>query len=139
MQLLKPISLLLAPVLVMGVVGCVGLTVKAEPTQESVPTTPPLEPSAPSATPTGAPTAVQQTLDGCVGPEIHPIGQRIADNFEVSYEQVITWHCEGNEFEDILLALETNEMNGVRVETLLEMRANDRSWEQIWEELGITD
>jgi len=139
MQLLKPIYLLLAPVLVVGVVGCAGLRVTAESTQESVPTLPVLEPSAPPATPAMTQTAVQQTSDWCVGPDTHPIAQRIADNFEVSYEQVTAWYCEGNEFEDILLALETNELSGTPVEMILDMRANDMSWEQIWKDLGITD
>jgi hypothetical protein len=75
----------------------------------------------------------------CYETEPHPIGQNIAETYEVEYKQVMEWFCEGNEFEDILVALETKELTGMPVETLLEKTQAGMSWDQIWQEIGLTD
>ena len=42
----------------------------------------------------------------CLGSETYSIGEAIANQFEeVTYEEVMTWFCNGAEFEDILVSL----------------------------------
>jgi hypothetical protein len=102
--------LLLALVLAVGLASCSG----------SVPVTmPDVDPS----------TACPQ-LDP------HPIGTSIAEKFDVPYEEVMDWFCEGKTFEDILLALETRELTGRTLEELFAMQ-EQMSWDDIWKQLGI--
>lgn len=74
----------------------------------------------------------------CAGADPHPIGQSIAATYEVSYEQVMRWFCEGYSFENILIALETGEAVEIPAETLLQM-LQEKEWEEIWAEVGFTD
>lgn len=66
----------------------------------------------------------------------HPIGMSISEKFEIPYEEVMEWFCEGETFEDILLALETKELTGRTLEELFAMK-DQKSWEDVWRELGI--
>jgi len=76
----------------------------------------------------------------CLGDEINLIGKSIADEYEsASYEQVMTWFCNGAEFEDILVALETESQTGRLADELLVMMAEGLSWEEIWQVIGFTD
>ena len=76
----------------------------------------------------------------CLGGEVSPIGQSIAEDYEfTSYEEVITWFCEGAEFEDVLLALETESQTGTPAEEMLQMLADGFNWEEIWQLTGLTE
>ena len=66
----------------------------------------------------------------------HPMAEGMAEQFEVSYDQVMTWYCDGYAFSDILLALETEELVDQSAEELLYM-LEDSTWETIWEDLGV--
>jgi hypothetical protein len=69
----------------------------------------------------------------CPGAMPNVIGQGIADEYEfASYEEVMSWFCEGAEFEDILVALQTEDQTGVPAEEMLVMLADGLSWEDIW-------
>ncbi|MGD8403216.1 MAG: hypothetical protein PVJ21_06125 [Anaerolineales bacterium] len=100
-----------------------------EPTQETVPT--PVQTRS-SSDATSPPT--------CLGDEVSSIGQAIADEYEsVSYDQVMTWFCNGAEFEDILVALETESQTGTPTEEMLQMLADDFTWDEIWLMIGLTE
>lgn len=76
----------------------------------------------------------------CLNGEISPVGQSIAADYDhISYEQIITWFCNGAEFEDILTALETETLVEASAEEMLLMLANGSSWNEIWQQLGLTD
>ncbi len=76
---------------------------------------------------------VETPVADCPGEETNTIGQGIADEYEfASYEVVMTWFCNGAEFEDILVALQTEEQNGTAAEEMLVMLAGGFSWEEIW-------
>ena len=76
----------------------------------------------------------------CLGSEINEIGQGIADSYEnANYEEVMIWFCNGAEFEDILLALQSAEQSDASVEEMLVMLADGFSWDEIWQLLGITE
>jgi hypothetical protein len=72
----------------------------------------------------------------CTEQDPHPIGQSIAQTYEISYEQVMLWFCSGYSFENILIALETEEAVDIPAEVLLEM-VLDKEWEEIWKEVGL--
>jgi len=76
----------------------------------------------------------------CLGDEISPIGQSIAEDYEsASYEQVVTWFCNGAEFEDILVALETEAQTDASADEMLKMLADGFTWDEIWQLVGLTD
>lgn len=72
----------------------------------------------------------------CTEVDPHPVAQGIARKFDVTYEEVMTWFCSGNSFDDILLALQTAELIDRPAGELLDMK-EDSSWDQLWEELGL--
>ena len=75
-----------------------------------------------------------------LGDEVSPVGQSIADDYEfASYEQVMTWFCNGAEFEDILVALETQSQTDVLADEMLQMLADGFTWEEIWQIIGILE
>jgi len=77
----------------------------------------------------------------CYGDQIHPIGQSIADLYpeQMDYEEVMTWFCNGFEFEDILTALQTAEETEYSAEELLSMFDDGQTWDEIWITLGIVE
>ena len=67
----------------------------------------------------------------------HPLAQGMVETFEVSYDEVMTWYCDGFAFSDILLALETSDLADVSAPDLLALLEN-QSWEEIWDDLGVS-
>lgn len=130
------------------VIGACGVTsptqpeIPAAPTQVVLPadgggeTTTPAQ-SDPAQATTAPDTGTSSSGANCYGEEIHPIGQSISDVYEVSYDQVMTWFCDGYPFEDILQAAISSELSGVPVDDLFAMLDSGKSWDDIWDELGI--
>lgn len=74
----------------------------------------------------------------CPGDEINPIGESIAADYDfATYDQVMTWFCDGAEFEDILVALETQGLTGEPAEEMLQMLADGLTWDDIWLLVGL--
>jgi hypothetical protein len=125
--------------LIVGIAGC---STSAQPSAADTPQATPVPETAPAAAPTSAPEgmaspAVEQEANiHCTETDPDPFGQSIAEKYAVTYEEVMTWYCEGESFEDILLAVQTSELADVSVELLLNMKARV-GWEQVWNELGI--
>lgn len=83
---------------------------------------------------------IETAAPNCLGDEASPIGQSIADDYDFSsYEQVMTWFCNGADFEDILVALETQSQTGVPADETLQMLADGFTWEEIWQIIGLSD
>ena len=80
------------------------------------------------------PTENPETNCSSINP--HPMGEGMAEQFETSYDQIMTWYCDGAAFSDILLALETGELVDLSIEELLSMVEN-KTWEEIWQELDV--
>jgi len=97
------------------------------------PNSSPLEQS--TLVPEESPSLVYQT---CTDLDPHPIGVEIAATHDVAYKDVMGWFCDGHTFEDILLALQTKKLADVEFEWLLDERLQGKSWDQIWDEAGIT-
>jgi hypothetical protein len=106
----------------------------SQPESQSAPDAQADSPSSGEEAQTGESTAGAD----CTELNPHPIGASIAADYEVSYEQVMTWFCSGYSFENILIALETSEAVEVPAETLLQMLL-EKEWEEIWVEVGLTD
>jgi hypothetical protein len=121
------------------------------PAEQNFPAAPasqvePVEP-VPQLTPELESEPVQDAIQGietvppnCLGGAVSPIGQSIAEEYEsASYDQVLTWFCNGAEFEDILVALETESQTDTSADEMLQMLASGFSWEEIWQITGLTD
>jgi len=91
----------------------------------------------PSPSPTSPPTKKGAVETDCTDQDPHPVGKSIAEKFDVTYEEVMTWYCRGETFEDILLALQTSKMSDKTPGELLKMKET-QSWDDIWDDLGIT-
>lgn len=89
--------------------------------------------------PAGEPPAVEAPPT-CYEGE-HPIAAGIAEDYAAltDYEEIMTWFCNGADFEDILNALLTEEMTGVEAKDLLVEIAQGKTWNDIWLELGVTE
>jgi hypothetical protein len=90
-------------------------------------------------------TAVSDSSDpvttdvaSCTDVNPHPIGQGIAETYDVSYDQVMIWFCRGYSFDNIMIALETGEAVNIPAETLLDMLL-EKEWEDIWAEVGFVN
>jgi len=70
----------------------------------------------------------------CSGELVHPIGESIADTFDIAYDEIMHYYCQGSDFEDILLALETASESKVPFSEVILSRQEQQPWEQIWEE-----
>jgi len=76
----------------------------------------------------------------CLNSEMSVLGKNISAQFEyVSFEQIMTWFCNGAEFEDILIALQTEKVTGQPAQGLLEMLVTDLTWDEIWQSIGYID
>jgi len=83
---------------------------------------------------------VEPVAPNCLGDQSSSIGRSIADDYEsTSYEQVMTWFCNGAEFEDILVALETEAQTDTSADEMLKMLADGFTWEEIWQIVGLTE
>ena len=70
----------------------------------------------------------------------NPIGQSIADEFTgADYEQVMAWFCDGAAFEDIVVALETEDLTDTSAGEMLLLIAEGYSWEEVWFVVGLDD
>ncbi len=84
--------------------------------------------------------SVETAEPNCLGYDVNPIGEAIADEYEhANYQQVMTWFCNGAEFEDILVALETEIQTDTTADEILQMLAEGFSWEDIWLITGLAD
>jgi len=100
----------------------------------------PAETQVPPAITESVPTPQETEVVNCASEEINLIGRSIADPYVFTTdEEVMTWFCNGAEFEDILMALETEELNGTPAQEMLEMRAEGLSWEDIWLIVGYVE
>ncbi|MFP3853758.1 MAG: DUF5666 domain-containing protein [Anaerolineales bacterium] len=70
--------------------------------------------------------------------ESHPVAQSLADRYELTYEEVMGWFCEGNfGFGNIMLALQTATLAGEDAGTYLDRRTGGEGWGQIWQDLDL--
>lgn len=107
------------------------------PEQSPAPTLEFLPAASPEA---GSPEATPVAEANCATPEVNDLAADLAADYDfATQEQIIEWFCSGAEFEDILLALETQALAGLPAEDALSMLAGGMTWEEIWQEYGLTE
>ena len=85
-------------------------------------------------------SSCNQEYDPCLGTEPHPIAVNIAANYDADYAQIMDWYCAGNGFDDIILALETQSIEPkLLIQDLLQSITDGNTWDEIWNEIGITN
>ncbi len=127
-------------------VSCAGnaspITPSATPVQSSTSTGGPI-PTVAQGLPVNSATDTPPTaaaVSNCAVAGVDGLGRSIANSYAfTNAEEVLGWYCQGAEFEDILTALETEELNGTAAEDLLKMRAEGLSWDEIWQAVGFTE
>ena len=66
----------------------------------------------------------------------HPLAVSMTEQYEVTYDEIMTLYCDGYAFSDILLALETEGLVDLSTEELL-LLLETSTWEEIWQDLGV--
>ena len=79
---------------------------------------------------------VTEAPEACNFPN-HPVAMRIAEAFDVPYEEVIAHHCAGFGFGEITRAYLIAEATGEDVQTYFDLRGSGQGWGQIVRETGI--
>ncbi len=87
------------------------------------------------------------SLEWCVGADPHPVGERLAEQFGVTYDEIMTRFCGGeladgtnvgrNGFGEIRLAYGMAEELGVPVDEIFALREGGLGWGQIMKEYGL--
>lgn len=91
-----------------------------------------------TVTPPAAESSPQSTA--CTDPDALNLANVVASGYAfTSPEEVMGWFCNGADFEDIIIALETEDQTGVPAEDLLTMLAGGMTWEEIWQSIGWTE
>jgi ActR/RegA family two-component response regulator len=74
----------------------------------------------------------------CADEQVREVAEMVASSYSsTSTDEVLSWFCDGAEFEDIALALETENATGTPAEDMLQMRADGLTWEEIWQVTGL--
>lgn len=67
----------------------------------------------------------------------HPAGARLAERYEMPYEDLQAWFCQGFGWGQVKLALQTAKLKGVDAADLLQARLDGQGWGQIWQGLNL--
>jgi hypothetical protein len=106
------------------------MTINISPCEEVEPS---LEP-VPEETPTPVPVP-RVTPDFCNSDLIHPTGIRLAGRYNVLYDEIMIWFCNGFGFGEIDLAYSLAEQTEIQVKDIFEMKEPGKAWGQIKKEL----
>ena len=71
--------------------------------------------------------------------DTHPVAQRLAETYDVAYEDIMTWFCEGRYgMGEIMHALQNSgDEDGNAPEQVLLRKTELGGWGQVWQELGL--
>jgi hypothetical protein len=76
--------------------------------------------------------------DYCTGAEPHPTGERLAFEYGVTYDEIMTWFCQGFGFGEIRLAYNIAYTMDVAIEEVFGLRSGGMGWGQVMQEYDIT-
>ena len=116
---------------------------KEEPTRTPLPEATPKPSLTPSSTPTPEVTLPPEVIvtptpsneDYCSGDTINPTGMTLAERFGVSYEEIMSWFCQGYGFGEIELAYSLSQEYDVPVSEIFAMRSAGMGWGEIKQKL----
>jgi hypothetical protein len=69
--------------------------------------------------------------------KVHPMATGIAEKYGADEGEIMNMICEGYSVGEIMLALQTQEMNGSPAADSLAARAGGKGWGQIWKDAGL--
>lgn len=78
-----------------------------------------------------------ETGPECLSQEAQLLAEHISEGFEIPVEAVMGWYCQGFEFDDILLALQTSTGSEISPDELLVRLGQGQSWDDIWKDIGL--
>ena len=67
----------------------------------------------------------------------HPAGDNLAEEHDVTYEEIMDWFCQGNGFGEIDLAYRISQLAGVSVTEVFDLRASGLGWGQIFQQYEL--
>jgi hypothetical protein len=94
---------------------------------------PPEPPPAPEPIVTPDPT--QEVDNICVGADPHPTGMRLAERYDVTYEEIMSWFCQRFGFGEIELAYSLGRTYEVPVADVFAMKSSGMGWGDIRNQL----
>ncbi len=102
----------------------------ATPRHSATPSlTPPVTPTLPGSATPGASTT-------CTGANPHPEGMRLAQRYNVPYEEIMGWFCQNFGFGEIDLAYSLSQQSGKPVAEIFAMRRSGLGWGEIKKQLS---
>jgi hypothetical protein len=93
------------------------------------------EPETTEEVPTVSETPEPEKETGCTGADPHPTGQKLAQRYGVSYEEIMGWFCQGFGFGEIDLAYSLSGKTGKPVSEIFAMKSSGMGWGEIKKEL----
>jgi hypothetical protein len=73
----------------------------------------------------------------CLARTDHPVATRLADTFEVSYTEIMKWHCDGIGFGEIARAYLIARHSKLTVDQIFTLRKKHMGWGQIIKASGL--
>lgn len=67
----------------------------------------------------------------------HPAGDKLAETYGVSYDEIMGWFCGGYGFGEIALAYQISQATGVSITDIFTQRAGGMGWGQIMQSYGL--
>jgi hypothetical protein len=114
------------------------ITVQVEtdvtPTVTSTPSLTPTPTSTGTITPTVTSTVPATQQATCGSGNTHPVASRMADEFGVSYDEIMGWHCKGFGFGEIAKAYLLAKKTGKAPGDYFAMRTSGKGWGNIFKE-----
>jgi len=98
-------------------------TMTITPTETLTETLTPIEKASPAET-------------DCTGANPQPTGERLAQQYQVSYEEIMGWFCQNFGFGEIDLAYSLSQQSGEPVASIFEMRSKGMGWGEIKQQLA---
>ena len=77
----------------------------------------------------------EPVVTDCTGND-QPHAQTLADKYEVDYDEIMGWFCDGNGFGEIELAYDLSLVNGQTAAEIFALREAGTGWGQIKKEVG---
>jgi hypothetical protein len=133
-------------VLIMFLVACQGRAApptgspRPEPTAETPepPTSAGEEAEASPRSPSQpTPSEEEGDLERCTSAAPHPKGTRLAERYDVSYDEIMGWFCDGFGFGEVNRAYSLSLKKDMPVEEIFALREDGLGWGQIKKQLGV--
>jgi hypothetical protein len=83
------------------------------------------------------PSEEEGELEGCPSTVTHPQGTRLAERYDVPYDEIMEWFCNGFGFGEVNRAYSLSQKKSMSVEEVFALREDGLGWGQIKKQLGV--